>query len=341
MEFAEAQREQHAEDGRAPIEWKQYLEIAPAMASLDAGARTQLLDANGIDAATWTRGEGYWLLTLALDIQQGHRERIDAYGRACAVMAANKRAVATSAAEPSSPSLPGSTQPSAKLAIAAETGRAGDLGGEPQAAISSALATAAPGFEPKASPPELPTFLRAGQAPTPPGPVSVGYALPRPGVATLRVLETTCDTMPVPRRAALPFGQAPSPEYAARLSSPTPAPAPASRQRPDATMVSASNGADPTLPFGGSRASGDEPTPSLPDLTVDQHAKLSAELALGFEPAQRAEILARYGIESPEALTSLGAEWQSRLKADAAVGERWKSTYARHRAALQQQRGRR
>lgn len=341
MEFAEAQREQHTEDGKAPIAWKQYLEIAPAMASLDADARAELLDANALDAATWTRGEGYWLLTLALDIQQGHRERIDAYGRACAAMSANRHVVATSSHEPSSPSLPGSTQPSAKLAIATETGLASDLGGEPQAAIPYVSGTAVPGFEPTASPPELPTFLRAGQAPTAPGPVSVAYALPRPALAPLRVPETTCDAMPVHRERALPFGQAPSPEYAARLSSPTPAPAPASRQRPDATMVSASKGADPTLPFGGSPASGEEPTPSLPELTIDQHAKLSAELALGFEPAQRAEILARYGIESPEVLTSLGAEWQSRLKADAAAGERWKATYAQHRAALQQQRGRR
>jgi hypothetical protein len=262
MSFAEAQRGQYTEDGKPPVAWERYLEVAPEVAGLDADALEEALGARGLDPALWKRAESYWLLTLALDAQRGQLARVEAYGVACA---------------------------SARR----------------------------------------------------PGSAAVAYAPPPAPVAAVRAPETTRAALPVHREAPLPFGPKPSPEYAARLAGPAPASVPVSSHRPDATVIAASKRAEPTLPFAAGPASADKPAPRVPDMTVEQHAKLSAELALGFDPARRAEILARHGIESPEALTRLGAEWQSRLGADAAAGERWRAAYARHRAELQQQSQRR
>ena len=89
---------------------------------------------------------------------------------------------------------------------------------------------------------------------------------------------------------------------------------------------------------------GSEPTASsalkVPELTLEQHAALSAELAVGSDPKRRAADLAHYGIESTEALIALGASWQARLGAEPETAQRWKGIYAEQRTRIQHERRR-
>lgn len=71
-----------------------------------------------------------------------------------------------------------------------------------------------------------------------------------------------------------------------------------------------------TLPFANGKAAA-----KLPELSLDQHAQLSAELAIGAAGAKREELLRRYGIDGPDMLTRLGVEWQLRMTADSSLAK--------------------
>lgn len=264
MEFLEAQRDQYADEGKAPVAWERFLEIAPSVAAVDPSARPEALAACGVDACAWSRAEAYWLLTLALDLQQGRTDRVEAYGRAAATGFSSNRA---------------------------------------SAAVTRSGHVAAPG------------------------------RVPETGILP----ETTADAASVVRTPALPFGRSASPDYAARLSAQAPAlssgarsPSPA---RPDATVLDKGPARSVALPFAASKPPG-----KLPELSVEQHARLSAELAIG-GGAARDDVLRRYGIDSADSLTRLGLEWQSRMTADERLASEWRAAYARHRAALRQGQG--
>lgn len=77
------------------------------------------------------------------------------------------------------------------------------------------------------------------------------------------------------------------------------------------------------------------PQPANPTFTLDQYAQLSAEIALDSDPSVRAAIFARWGIHSPDALTS---DWRARFSADPALAGRWSAAYAHHYARLRAER---
>ena len=78
MRMLETERERYTDDGKPALDWERYLEVAPTLSGLDAEAREEVLAARELDGDTWSRAEGYWTLTLALDIQQAQADRVDA-----------------------------------------------------------------------------------------------------------------------------------------------------------------------------------------------------------------------------------------------------------------------
>lgn len=319
MRMLETERERYADDGKPPLDWERYLEVAPALSGLDAETRDEALAAREMDGDTWSRAESYWTLTLALDASRGRTDRADAYGCACAAH------------------LQASRQPDAREDTLPEAG----LVSPPQATADAALAAPpapaalppAPAAVPSAVPAVVvPTFLRAADTPRAPGPVAVVIAPPR--LVAPAPPELTLDATPAYRGQLLPFGKTASPAYAARLATTPAAPAPPAANRPEATVIGASS-TGPALPF--EAGAGAAPAPKLPDLTLEQHATLSAELAIGVDPKRRATVLAHYHIETTEALIALGAHWQARLATDPHETQRWKMIYAEQRARLQQE----
>lgn len=74
-----------------------------------------------------------------------------------------------------------------------------------------------------------------------------------------------------------------------------------------------------------------------PAMSLDQYALLSAEIAIvGTDPAGRAAVFKRVGVDNPEALM---AEWRARFAADPALAGRWSAAYANHYARLRTERG--
>ncbi len=73
-----------------------------------------------------------------------------------------------------------------------------------------------------------------------------------------------------------------------------------------------------------------QPLPTAPELTLEQHAMLSAELSVLRDGPSRAAALTRYGVDGIATLTALGARWKERLQADPAAAARWKAVYTEH-----------
>jgi len=335
MQILEAERERYSDEGKPPMEWAQYLEVAPALSGIEPEARDEALAAREISDESWARAESYWTLTLALDLHRARTDRADAYGRACA-QALQARGHTEHAREdtlPEAGAVPASTA----------------TGGPPAAA--PAVPPPPPPIPAPVSTPQVavPSFLRAAATPRTLAPVS--GAMPKPGrvsvaVAALRPVpatgpgpDATSDATPAYRADPLPFGRTASAAYAERLATAPAAPAPADANRSDATVIGTSAGFEPALPFGAAGVSA-KPVAKLPELTLEQHAALSAELAVGSDPARRAAVLARYGIESTEALIALGAAWQARLGAEPETAQRWKVIYAEQRTRIQHERRR-
>jgi hypothetical protein len=80
------------------------------------------------------------------------------------------------------------------------------------------------------------------------------------------------------------------------------------------------------LPFGLAASSKAAPTTGAapdgaPDLTVKQHASLSAELEA--YPHHREQVLRKYGILDAQASARLETSWKARLAADAQLLRTW------------------
>jgi hypothetical protein len=70
----------------------------------------------------------------------------------------------------------------------------------------------------------------------------------------------------------------------------------------------------------------------MPELTLEQHAMLTAELAAQQDGPSRAAVLGRYGVGGVQQLAALGAHWRERLERDPAAAARWKAVHDHHRA---------
>ena len=88
----------------------------------------------------------------------------------------------------------------------------------------------------------------------------------------------------------------------------------------------------PSLPFGLRPAVATVESP----MSLEEYTRLHVELALA--PANRREIVQRYGIDEPK-LSRLDAYWGPRIKTDAAMRAVWDSIYAAHRARLARNEG--
>jgi len=229
MHMLETQRERYADDGEPPLDWERYLELAPALSGLDPDAREEALTTRQLSGDTWSRAEGYWTLTLALDVQRARTDRADAYGVACA---------AAWAARGVSGQPPEDTLPEAGAALEAKP-----VAPLPVAALPEAsLPVAPPVVLAVVTAPELvvPTFLREAvrafaepapsRTPIEPGPPAyVHVAPPSPAPTQARA---TLDFAPValgpvavlPFAAAVPGGPSrlpPGPSTPARQSGAT------------------------------------------------------------------------------------------------------------------------
>jgi hypothetical protein len=346
MQWIEAHRERYADEGQPPVPWERYLEVAPALCTVDPAERPEALAARDLDPDTWARAESYWVLTFAIDLQLGRSDRTEALGRACAeahakaagagsasrrdeeIQPAGDPVTSTASHESAPPAFPAqppvhSTLPAHEAAPAVLTG--------PKALPSFLRQAGTPQAPPPMQAPVAPLAVPAIMAAVPPPAI-----LPSAPAATSshgrKVFDATLDVVPAQAVAPLPFGQAQSPEYAARLrTSPTPAAAPIPRAGHDATRMDTGPADGPATPFG--VAGG--PT-SLPSLSLEQYAMLSAELAVQQDGPSRAAVLARYGVDGVRQLAALGTYWRKRLEQDPTVSARWKAVYEQHRACHQE-----
>ncbi len=81
----------------------------------------------------------------------------------------------------------------------------------------------------------------------------------------------------------------------------------------------------------------DKQADSTLELTLEQYASLSAELAI--HPENKAEVRARYFVSSDEALSRLDTLWKHRFAGDPSLASRWRQLYDEYHRWLNQQRG--
>ncbi|MBK8253268.1 MAG: hypothetical protein IPK82_11455 [Polyangiaceae bacterium] len=307
MEILQAELEKLSDDGKPPMAWARFLEVAPPLSKLPLDERLDRLEKLGIEHEQWSRAEKYWIVTFALDLAQGKTARAEEYGRRCAEQKSNE------------PGLPSELTPDTAPQVDREP-----TDPEP---FPAGLTAPASGVQPPISdvrpaapaPVAVPSFLRESprqQAPA--------RAWAPPPTATV-IAEKTQQSMPANRAPVVPFGAQQSPEFAARLAGPAirhqPAPP---KPMADMTQLPIADAAKPALPFAGT------------DMTMEQHAELSAELSAGVDATQRAALFAQYGITSPMALATLSAQWQARLNADPDLTKRWQAHYKQHRDKMRE-----
>lgn len=178
----------------------------------------------------------------------------------------------------------------------------------------------------KAAPADVPTYLREG-------------AVEPARVENKKIdrLQATMPSVGAPRTAELPFK--------GKIDAPRPR-----ATRVPMTMRSKETGTLETkeplvrgaqiLPFRGPKSAPVDvavvepstPAPVKVDLTVEQYASLTVELA--FWPDARAATLARYGIADEDAFARLEADWRPRIAWEPGVVARWSEACRAYRAWL-------
>jgi hypothetical protein len=190
-----------------------------------------------------------------------------------------------------------------------EWGLSGLRGAPPAAAVASSPIPEARETAPSSVPPPPPTLdpLRGVEARLPSflrRPLEAPQA-PGFGRTIAHVVDRSLEEA---LAASLPF-RAPS------------APPAASSEEGD-TLPGTSPGID--LPFRPA------PKPGSAELTLEQYASLSAELAAF--PGEAETILRRHGLADADAMSSLEVRWQERLMQNAAEFEEWQAFYERYHA---------
>ena len=165
----------------------------------------------------------------------------------------------------------------------------------------------------------------------PPLPFMPLQAPPEPGAGSRRAPAKLVETLPLGAGPlplpAIPFrpDDGTSPRSAAP-GSPPPRPRPTSPLGGTSLAVDVPRG--PATPF-------EPPRPATPQLTLDQHASLSAELA--WFPSRESEILGRYGIGAPEK-RSLDDHYRAIVAASVDTRVAWNRAFQVYSAWLAKQR---
>jgi len=165
----------------------------------------------------------------------------------------------------------------------------------------------------------------------PPLPFVPLQAPPEPGASSRRAPAKLVETLPLGAGPlplpAMPFrpGDGASPRWAAP-GSPPPSPRPPSPLGGTSLAVDVPRG--PATPF-------ESPRPATPQLTLEQHASLIADLA--WFPSRESEILRRYGIDAPEK-RSLDDHYRAIVAASVDTRVAWNRAFQVYSAWLAKQR---
>lgn len=318
----------------APSPKEDIVAFAEVQASLSDpfGDRDVTLALRGLDERAWQSIEAAWIARLAKD-DDAAAQLARAFGDAFE---------------------------SARKAPGKQRGRTGSLADAmAEATARQDLPTSgSPPASPAVKPLAVPSFLKDRQAESPGAPVPPPAAPPAMGTPlatppTPGYTGTAAVDLAALFKSAVPFD--PSAKESL-LANPAPAAAPA---RDNAQQVfngtsPAPQAARPPASLSKSALSGETadvdigaiarqvlafgaPRPAQnPTFTLDQYAQLSAELAHDADPAARSAVLARYGVQSGDALAT---EWRARFSADPALAGRWSAAYAHHYARLMAERG--
>lgn len=296
--------------------------------------RAEVLSGAGLTPAQWAELRGSWCARLGQEGEGLAREFGAAYaaqwaagpsGRSTAVAAAGGGAMAPS------------------MEVASAAAAAAVAVGVPKAPVVIEAASGAPPAA-QARPVAVPSFLRERSG----APAMVAPAMVASPVADFQATTGPMDMTAMLEKAAIPFNPSavPSIPQASPTATGASGPAPRSPGIGDTGDVDVSAIARKVLAFGPPAktppapvspvSAAPAPPGPLPAFTVDQYALLSAEIVLVADPAARAAVFARFGVDDPDALTSA---WRARFAADPALAGRWSAAYAEHYARLRSERG--
>lgn len=275
------------------LDFDAWAALSARLLDLDEIDKLEILADHDLALDDWREIDRRHQDVLVADVLAGRLDRPKRYGQACAEeMARRQKAEAE--------------QPSAGV-------------------VDEATAPAEP-----AAPPAPPPVTAPAPAAPPSAPELRGPPPSEPGASPGDTREMRVIRREDVARPALPF-VAPAPG----------APAPAIALQP-ATQDPRSGATMPlgvampvpgrALPFAGAaRPEAPRPAPARA-LTLQEHAGLSAELAL--HPDRADEILHRWGVLDPQAKVTLDAEWQERLRAQPAARAEWQRAFEQYRAWL-------
>jgi hypothetical protein len=288
-------------DGAPLLDFEAWSDLAARMVKRDEAGRAAVLAQEGIDPAAWARCDEHYNRVIVDDVVNDRRGRREAYGRKCSEELARRRAEAANVT--------------------------------PAPGVSEAPEPPAPPSLPAASsdePAPITEVSRAAPEPPPviaPRPVEIGKAT---AVFQAPMLARPSDP--------LPFGGKPTLDPVSSKPSGLPHPGSGSTLPLGLDLMAHARKA---LPFAGLPGVPSPATPAAPAeqappsrLSLQSYASLCAELAA--YPANRAAILARYGIADEAAYRALDHEWQARI-ADPEVRSRWQQSYATYADWLRQQ----
>lgn len=147
-----------------------------------------------------------------------------------------------------------------------------------------------------------------------------------PSTPDVPATDETAPPQRSPLARALPFGEETAPPQRSPLAAALPFRRPTERAKlENARTVAFSMPESAALPPGASSG-------GAPRLSIEQYAALCAEVSVSPETAEAT--FAKYGLASPEERAAADLEWQERLRADAALMQRWQTLYLHYSEQL-------
>lgn len=213
--------------GEPAITYDEWSRLAPRLMEREAHEREELLGAENIAPADWTRADGYWSLTLASECARGDRARAEAFGQACAKELASRPLLAV----PDASVLPTPAETTGAAGAVSSDARPPEPALPPSPALVVVPAVVVPTFlRPERPPPRgapeptwaAPSAREAARGPHPPAP-----SPPRPGA--------TVDMPAFDPPAPLPFSA--HPPAAPSCAAPRRPPAPQSGETLDLSQL--------------------------------------------------------------------------------------------------------
>jgi hypothetical protein len=279
-----------------PLSFEDWAELSARLLNLDHEQRIDVFEERKIKPKDWDHCDEHYLRELATDVAADRRDRIDAYGKACADEMKRRE-----------------TKEEAPPVAATENA-------PPAATIEEAPPVIGAPVEAPAV--AVPTFLQDRPAPAPPAPQAVGATM------------DTFQLPSAMKGGAVPFRPSPQPSpfsVPSAAKEPRAASAGTGTLPLDGTLP-----LHGTLPLGTQLPAGPviaaPAAPAFPRMPLPMYATFCAERAVW--PDKVGEIQTKYGVRSDAARAALDQDWQARFEAHPRTRAEWERLVAEQRAKL-------